>query len=145
MNIRVLGVVSCIILFSSCVSYNYDFKDFQGTYPAVGIGKNEFYKRANIWLVKNFVSAGAVKEYEDKEEGVIAGKFISNVLSRKFKTTVVIEIYSNYYFVYFSFVEFIKTGNYDYMTTITNDHIQAEWQKLADSLYVDMSKKKVNE
>lgn len=45
--------------------------------------KNDLYVRANNWLVESFGSAKAVREFSDKEEGVISGKYLVGTVYSK--------------------------------------------------------------
>lgn len=41
-----------------------------------GVSQNDLYVRANTWFVRTFNSAESVIEFQDKESGKIAGKYI---------------------------------------------------------------------
>ena len=38
--------------------------------------KNDFYVKANNWMVSNFTNAKSVIQFSDKEEGIVTGKYL---------------------------------------------------------------------
>lgn len=72
---KTLAVIFIIILFLGCVSPPLpQSENIIQTVIEVDKSKDAIFRLSNEWLVKRFVSAKAVIQYQDKEEGVITGK-----------------------------------------------------------------------
>jgi hypothetical protein len=68
-RILVLGV---ILLTMGC-SKTIENPRFENYVDVPGMAKQDIYEGAKRWIAMNFVSAKAVIEYDDKEEGVLIG------------------------------------------------------------------------
>ena len=65
-----------LVFFSSCMTYTMvsapkSFKQLQ-----VEGSKDELYVRANIWMARTFTNSKSVIQFQDKENGVIVGKYL---------------------------------------------------------------------
>jgi hypothetical protein len=51
---------------------------FSGVFEAPGSGQNQIFEAAKVWIAQKFVSAKAVVEHEDKQEGILIGNGITD-------------------------------------------------------------------
>jgi hypothetical protein len=84
-TIMVLSFVLTALLLQSCATMTAtDLTPERSTISEIveipGITKDDFFVRANSWMVDNFVNAESVIEYTDKEAGVIKGKYVMSGL-----------------------------------------------------------------
>jgi Domain of unknown function (DUF4468) with TBP-like fold len=66
-------VLLCSLLMSSCMKHSTPLPPFEihKVIELKGIGKEEIYKRAKIWVAKNFVSAQDVIQYDESDHSDI--------------------------------------------------------------------------
>lgn len=68
----------CLLMLAGCVSANYEVMPNEQMVvlkiiEIPGKKKDELFELSKIWITKNFKSAKAVVEYENKETGTIIG------------------------------------------------------------------------
>ena len=70
---------------------------FERVIESPNVPKNDLYIKVNEWFVKNFTSAESVIQFQDKEEGKIIGKYVSELISSEtyhhyFQSTQIISV-----------------------------------------------------
>jgi len=59
-------------------------RSFEKVASFEGVSKNALYIKVNEWFVKTFNSAESVIEFQDKEAGVVMGKYIYDYVESQF-------------------------------------------------------------
>ena len=86
-------LIVSVLLILSCVSSKQLTPTSQSeVVNATGKTKDELYIRANTWMVEVFNNAKSVIQFSDKESGIVAGKYLMNVIITS--TTTRNEVYS---------------------------------------------------
>ena len=89
-----------ILLFWSCANMP-DMEPVTGevdsrTIDVPGAAQDDLYIIANSWMVDRFVSAESVIEFQDKEAGMIKGKYVTSISDLwniyNIKTTVTVQV-----------------------------------------------------
>lgn len=74
------AILTCIIAFcaTSCMTTVHFSEDeyYTAIYEDTPGTKDQLYLKANQWMVKAFVDANSVIQHNDKEAGVIFGKYL---------------------------------------------------------------------
>lgn len=94
-------LLSVMVIIAGCQTIDIETVPLDERFHQVVVqtyrDKSSAYKLANIWFIDSFRSAEAVIQYQDKEEGVIAGKakeefFIENRYRAVVLYTLIVEI-----------------------------------------------------
>jgi len=68
-----------VVLLTSCTATQYAYTDFNEpiirTYEVNG-NKDELFLKSNLWMISVFKDAKSVIQYSDKNEGILAGKYL---------------------------------------------------------------------
>jgi uncharacterized protein YceK len=97
---KLLVVFMFSLVLLGCASVRSDIEPVTGEVAseiveAEGTSKDDLYVRANSWAVDTFVSAESVIEFQDKDAGIIKGKYLFNVVGGMYfhdvKTTITVE------------------------------------------------------
>ena len=67
-----------LIIFSGCITYKLVSLDGATNETVINLEgkKSKLYVMANEWMVQAFNNAESVIQFQDKEEGVIIGKYL---------------------------------------------------------------------
>lgn len=86
MKQTILILCAIPVLFSACLSMQTvtftEDENYIKVYEDVPGTKDELYLKANNWFVKSFGSAESVIQHQDKEQGVILGKYLMHGSAR---------------------------------------------------------------
>lgn len=158
-----LFIAMCAIVAASCATSTTGEKitepvEYSDVVEVPNVMKDELYKQVNMWCVDAFKSSDSVIQYNDKEEGVIKGKYIDADLLLdnpgngdeyvNIRSTITLEVKDSKYRVSFSDPYVRATGNsfggpntYKQVQKeqpVTVAHVaalvQSRWQALAESL-----------
>jgi hypothetical protein len=108
--ILVVGLV-CVACATSQIDQN-DAPPYISVVDIPGVSQDALYRRANSWFVDAFRSAESVIQYQDKDEGIIKGKYSFDIVRRGalIKTpmlgTITVEVKEGRYRVQFSDPQF---------------------------------------
>ena len=73
-------IIGLVTLISACATtYNIAPLSQQRMEEIIeinGVNQDDLYIRANVWFVEQFRHAGSVIQFQDKEAGIIKGKFV---------------------------------------------------------------------
>ena len=96
--------ISFCLLIATCLCSCFSLKlapitqtTFEKIIDAPNVSKNDLYISVNEWFVKQFTSAKSVIQFQDKEEGKIVGKYVSELtscetMSYYFESTQIISV-----------------------------------------------------
>jgi len=93
--------ISLIFILVGCFTIASDIEPVKGEVGSLiveleNISKDELYIMANSWAVDTFVSAESVIEFQDKEAGIIKGKYFTSFLNGIYlinvKTIITVEV-----------------------------------------------------
>lgn len=93
---------ACLLLFVGCISVaNIDAYSVEGLSEIIEASgtKEELFIKASSWAVEAFISSESVIDYQDKEAGIIKGKFTTKgivpLTAMQWESVITIEIKDN--------------------------------------------------
>ena len=86
-------LIGSIFLMTACGSVMSDMEPLRGevdsiTVDAPGAKGDDLYIVSNSWCVDTFVSAESVIEFQDKEAGMIKGKYVTDLIDGMYYVSV---------------------------------------------------------
>ena len=145
MKYTIVLLASLSIILTSCGSsrgVKNEINPFDIKFDRAGHflkSESQIYTLANMWAVKRFNSAEAVIEYQDKEAGVMMGKYISTVGLNKYKILVTVKIKGSDCQISFQIVDIIsvrsKEGIFGGFVKAHENELMEYWHFLSEDFF----------
>jgi hypothetical protein len=137
-----LVYVSCATSPTEQNSSGADAPPYISVIDAPGISQDVLYRRLNSWFVDTFKSAESVIQYQDKDEGIIKGKYSFDIMRGLEKTpmlgTITVEVKEGRYRAQFSDPQFANAEyeirNNPFLASLYDeDSLKAVYGKIKES------------